>query len=136
MQSHIISPAFPATFKYLRTPKNLRARNPHIKMSLFLSSVKALKIALDVPSDMPLAPAIHYMMKIMRLPVTDDDGQPLALPDLVDVLLEKTGLNVTNIGSDMDANGSNGIATDAAVATPKPPPNDANLKQSEPHTAY
>lgn len=88
-------------------------------------------MALDVPLDMPLAPAIHYMMKIMRLPVTDDDGQPLALPDLVDALVEKTGVEV-NVQGDTAASGSNGIATAAATAPPKPAPKEANLKQSEP----
>lgn len=100
-------------------------------MSMFLHSVKALKLALDVPSDMPLAPAIHYMTTIMRLPIKGDDGQLLPLPDQVNQLLAVTGVIVNVEGDVADDSGSgNGPAVPVPVPTSTLKATD--LKQSEP----
>lgn len=61
---------------------------------MFLQAVQSLKVALDVPRDVPLAPAVHFMTRIMRLPEKDDNGEPIPLPDLVNALVEKTGVVV------------------------------------------
>lgn len=60
----------------------------------FIAAVNALRQALDMPPNMPVAVAVTNMSTLMGEPVVRDDGSRIPLPEQVATLLEVTGVVV------------------------------------------
>ena len=88
----------------------------------FVDAVSALKQALDVPAAFPLPAAVNNMSVLTEGLPSEKDDVPIALPEQVALLLEVTGVEVTQ---------REAAPEEACDETPKGPEEEAPTKCEE-----